>query len=278
MGLSVTVCIAAMCLNCIVTVSDRRLTYSDLIEAPDDATLKAFKLPGDWGLLFAASDLSPVQMLVEDIRARLKPLKDSLTAKTVQEHVREAYRAAHQNQVVDHILGRYGLKSVEDFRRNGFAEFGFEIFSQLVERIEKFDLGVSLLVYGFNDGPQHISNIFAVENPGVIIDHQLEGFGVIGSGSWPALASMTFRGVTGLGSLSEAVYRLCEAKFRAETASGVGRATTVMIFAHDGRMHQLPPGIIDKLREIWDLESKVPVSEEVFSVLGDRRKHLIFDD
>ncbi len=50
-----TICIAALATseNCFVTVSDRRLFYSDDLAASDDAAEKLERLLGDWHVLFA---------------------------------------------------------------------------------------------------------------------------------------------------------------------------------------------------------------------------------
>src|SRR5258708_5790253 len=97
LGLNVTICLALKCWkdNCIVTVSDRRLSYSDYVEATDDATLKAFQLTPGWGLLFSADDVSPITGIIADVRARLRnpdwPKKQVTTLKAVRESIVAAY-------------------------------------------------------------------------------------------------------------------------------------------------------------------------------------------
>jgi hypothetical protein len=55
LGLNVTICLVASSLadNCLVAVSDRRLSYNDDVEAPDNAALKSYGLTRSWGLLFS---------------------------------------------------------------------------------------------------------------------------------------------------------------------------------------------------------------------------------
>lgn len=280
LGLSVTICLAGLCWsdNCIVAVSDRRLSYDDYVEATDDGALKAFQLTLGWGLLFAADDISPIPEIVRDIRARLRPLKDTLTAAIVQDVVCQAYQNAVHTRIVSLYLAKFGIKSVDEFRQTGLKDFGPEIFGQLVEKIEGFGLGVTLLIYGFDDPPEAGGHLFEVRNPGIAISHNMEGFGAIGSGSLLAQGQLTIRGANGLATVKEAIYRLLEAKFSAESASGVGKATTVMVFGVNGKMRQLPPGEIDKLRSVWVGQRQQPLPPEVETILGDRFKKLMETD
>lgn len=60
-----------------------------------------------------------------------------------------------------------------------------------------------------------------------------------GTAVLPPHALLTVAAWVRYGHGSGRIYRLCEAKFCAETATGVGRATTVMVFGANGRMRQL---------------------------------------
>lgn len=48
------------------------------------------------------------------------------------------------------------------------------------------------------------------------------------------------------------IYRLCEAKFCAETAAGVGRSTTVILMSKKSGGRFLPDGSLRKIRGIWE--------------------------
>ncbi len=88
---------------------------------------------------------------------------------------------------------------------------------------------MEFLVFGHGPNSGHI---FSVQNPGVIDDRSIVGFSAIGSGSFLALASLVGSNLPG--TLDETIYSVCDAKFRAESASGVGRDTVLAILHPDG--------------------------------------------
>jgi len=275
MGLSVTVCIAvkAHMDGCIVTVSDKRLSYGDELGAADNAAMKTLPIGNRWGVLWAAEDISPVSDLIKEIHYQLHD-KPNADRATVQEIVAKAYNEAAQRRAADQYLACYGVHSVAEFRKTGLAEFGPELFGQIMEKISSYDLGIQLLVHGFSPPPYHsFMHIFEVRNPGICFDHQVEGYGVIGSGSMLALSSMMSHS-GGFGTIEEAVYRALEAKFMAETASGVGRATTAAIHTPHGHISHVSPGVVDQIRAVWEATRKQEIPDDAWSVLHESLKSL----
>ncbi len=53
------------------------------------------------------------------------------------------------------------------------------------------------------------------------------------------------------GYLEGTIYRLLEAKFSAETATGVGKTTTMTLYNQFGDMSLLDPKELDRVRAIW---------------------------
>ncbi len=275
MGSSVTVCIAvkARMDHCIITVSDKRLSYGDELGAADNAATKAHQIGRRWGILWSADDVSPVNELLREIHYRLHD-KPNADRSLVQEIVCAAYNEAQQKAAVDRYLLRFGIHSVAEFRKTGLAEFGPEMFGQIMGEIGSFDLGVQLLVHGFSPPPfESFLHIFEVRNPGISFDHNLEGYGVIGTGGSLALSSLMIRG-GGFADFDDAVYRALEAKFAAETASGVGRATTVEIHASNGTTTHLPTSAIGELRAVWEAARKEGIPDEASNIIDKHTKAL----
>jgi hypothetical protein len=268
--------------NCIVAVSDRSLAYFDAnatVHARDDAALKAFSLSQSWGLLYAADDISHVTGIVSEARQRLRDSKGSITVGLARTALCEAYRAVADERIVGRYLARYGINTVAEFRQTGFNQFGPEVFKRLADKIDEFDLGVSLLVYGFSDDSTQDAHIFEITNPGDFKDHDIGGLGIIGSGFWPALASLTNHQFSVHDKLPTIVYRLCEAKFFAEESDpAVGKATTVMVFGTNGRMVQLSPADIERLREVWKYERNLVIHTDAWDVLDPRLKSLTSEE
>ena len=62
----------------------------------------------------------------------------------------------------------------------------------------------------------------------------------------------------------DTVWRLCEAKFAAEMASGshIGKETTVLILREDSKFDMISPSSLRKIREVWEKERSAGVSED----------------
>ena len=206
----------------IVTVSDARISHGEAIPAADDGTMKNRKIATTWGMMFAASDATafiPVVSSCYDALAFTGGKGDPLAE---EKQVREAVLAAYEKEFNDRFfrehLARWGYSDISDFRRTGFNDLGKDIYGDYAAKLARFDLGLELLVYGFNQaGNRHI---FEVANPGKILSHNLRGFTAIGSGAWMALAALNRRPLTP--GLPETIWRFLDAKFSSETAAGVG--------------------------------------------------------
>jgi hypothetical protein len=283
LGLSVTICIAAKASfgDIIVTVSDRSLSHGDLVPASDD-TLKAYQLWNSWGLLYSANDIGPVPGIVSAVRTELHPVRENLTVEVVREAFRKAWRKSATERAADRYLARLGFSSIEHFRQIGFHELGEAEFARLSQKIETFDPEISFLVYGFDQDVAHQAHIFEVNTPNdgrdLITDDDIQGFGVIGSGLWPALGVLKSRSVGGLHEADEVAYALCEAKFAAESASGVGKATTIMAFSRSGKNVQFTPAEIEQIRGIWEETRKQIVPDDASTLLLNKLNKLISDE
>ncbi len=159
LGLGVTICIAATTdEGAIVTVSDRMISFGNDVQAPDNAALKALQISQRWGVLYTADDVSPVFPLVRNVRNRLRDIKndpilkglDTINLSLVKKVICQEYTAIFHQQVVERFLLKYGFSELQQFREIGLQQFGETKFLSILEEIDKFDLGVGLLVYGFD--------------------------------------------------------------------------------------------------------------------------------
>lgn len=249
-GCDVTIAIAAIANpdDVIVCVSDRMISFGDNFPAEDNALVKAIYLHDQWTCAFATNRLPFVLPIIQATRARFNdPLKLSWDGREAAEAMASAYSELLQGEFAELYLKRYGYKTVDEFRQNGRADLG-EHFTELCIELDRFDLHTSFLFFG-HDKQKH-ARIFEVDSPGHVIDRNALKFAVIGSGHDMAMASlrwpppMTF-------FLEDTIYRLLEAKFAAETATGVGKMTTVALRNREGRITLLPRSDIDEIREIW---------------------------
>ena len=222
----------------------------------------------------------PFAGIIDDARWRLYDHREALTLELVTDAFRKAWWAYAERSVVDRYLRRLGVESIDEFRRVGLQQFGEAEFARLLDKIEAFDPEVSFLVYGFDQDVAHRAHIFEVGTPGpaqdLITSHDTQGFGVIGSGSSIALGVLTHRAIGSLHDADATAYALCEAKFAAESAMGVGRTTTLMAFSKNGEMVQFTPGEIEKLRGIWEEMKKNALPDEAGTLLSSKLNRLIF--
>jgi hypothetical protein len=126
------------------------------------------------------------------------------------------------------------------------------------------------------------SHVFEVRHPDadqgwdLLVDHDIEDYAIIGSGAWSAMASLAPRGGKVFTDAVTAIYRCCEAKFCAETASGVGQSTTVMIHrpskVSDGsyRTRTLTQANVNQLRQIWKDDRDRPIPDQANYLIQDR--------
>jgi hypothetical protein len=241
----------------IVTVSDKRITWSDTgSPADDEAVFKAAKIGTRWGMLFAATDVRPMSFIRWEIANRLLPYKPDEDAPTVRQACEEAYRSVFANYFFAERLSRYGFKSMDDFKENGLRVFGPNLLAKFSKQIDSYTLGIDLLVFGFTPGPPFGDfHIFEVNNPGVANDCNMFGYGIIGSGHDQALTTLLrkpFKAPT----VSNAIWRLCDAKFSAETSNGVGKETNVMIAFEDGKLGMLAAACLKDIRAAWEKDRR----------------------
>jgi hypothetical protein len=243
----------------IVTVSDRMISYGDITQAEDDAALKASKIAEGWGVMFAGNDARLFLPFVDKALLRLcggNYRTEKYSAANIKKELGTAYQELFDEQFSSRFLSRLGIQNIETFRKNGLSELGSDVFGEIYHELSKFDLGIQFLCHGHDSiGTPHI---FEVTGPNDVIDHDLLKYAVIGSGYWMATASLRRRPLSR--ELMPTIYRLLEAKFSAETASGVGRSTTIFVFKKNGEYESIHREITQKIREIWQqtLEPEAP--------------------
>jgi hypothetical protein len=178
----------------------------------------------------------------------------------------QAYRDRFAELITGKYLSRYGFSSLDEFRKGGRDQLGDHVFSGLCDEIDRFDLETDFIVYGFSR--RGMSRMFEVKNPGYSTNRDALGYWAVGSGSVMALASLTGRKFQQV-SIPEVIYRLCEAKFCAETASGVGKDTFVVVTnKHEQQAVIRSDEVIKHLRSIWDRTRNVQPAE-AFELIKD---------
>lgn len=221
----VTVCIAAICDlgETIVSASDTMLSLPDI--AGDSAVVKGIHLIGTWAAMYSSDDVACVDPILRRVVHALEAQQQPLYVDTVKDVFRRICLDELQRERELRILSPLGL-TMERFVTEGRQLFGEDRFTQLQQRIEEMTLACEFLVHGF-DG-HNDAHVFHVEETGRV-SRELSriGFGAIGSGAPYAMGSLLSHSYTPDQPSPLAIYRVCAAKFAAESAHGVGRNTVL---------------------------------------------------
>jgi Proteasome subunit len=247
-----------------VAASDRMISSGGIIRAADNGTLKARKIAKTWALMFAADDANLFLPVVTTASASLKEKGQFFDLHTVQDIILTTYMGVFDAEVTSHYLNRYNIASITAFRDSGLSKFGQDRFNSICDAIDRFDLGLVLLVYGYDTAKQ--PHIFEVSNPGKITNHDLLGYAAIGSGSYTATAALRRKKLPY--ELNETVYRVLEAKFSAETAPGVGRSITLLTMNQDGKDGTIGYGSLEAIKEVWAKTLEEPEPPEAISIIS----------
>lgn len=249
-GVKVTVCIAAVANygQAIVIATDQMLTMG--WAKSDESTLKILGIHPYWAVMYAGN-MEHVAPVLRSIQQQLEAKGQDPTYTDVEQAVVKAYQDRLREERTNAVLGGYGL-TVEEFLAGGPQRFGDTIYSQWKAKMDEVTLGspdgLSLLVAGY-DGNRG-AHIFSIEHPGIVKNHDIQGFWAIGSGAYGALSSLFFHSYNKRILPEATIYHVAAAKFMAEeSSSDVGKMTSLLIIEWD------PPG------GVMDLEGKVRVRE-----------------
>ena len=256
-----TVCIAAISEptvgnEYIVSASDRMVSMSGYFSG-DDIVRKVDPIAYGWISMIAGNDVSPAVPILARITEQSNEESHDDTLKEMAEVFKTAYKAERLQMIEDEILSPIGF-TWQTFRTDAKDQMTDRTFERLVDGISNFELDVTFLVSGFDT--EGVSHIFTVCNPGKCEYYEKIGFWAIGSGQHQAIASMFANHYNRHASLEDCIAHVLAAKLAAESASGVGKETWLMVTS--GKMRALSVHIsretIEAFRASWDRLPKIP--------------------
>lgn len=242
-----TVGIVAQCFRekCLVGVVDSMLSMPDM--SADRLAIKNFSIGHSWLCMFSANDLSPVNAIHNAVRSEIH---GDIDLDGIVAVFQSAFRKELVKKAENSVLAPFSM-NMTDFRQNGLANFGPEIFSRSFYQIEQLSLEATFLVYGFDAKEE--PHIFTIQNKGEVSYFDQPGFWAIGTGQTSALGSLF--GISGspinYHSSENILYLLCKAKFAAESAPGVGHNTHAIIIKSDKSRLVIFNEQIEELRTFW---------------------------
>jgi hypothetical protein len=268
-----TVCIAALADvgQSLVLACDGKLSAESF--SADDVAMKMYPLTPQqfqWWALVAGS-IAHVIPVLERAEHKLIHLTDaSNTRETVERAVLESYQEVRKQLAEDEVLSPVGM-SWE------LLSASPSLMPTVSEKLAQVNLGCEFLIAGFDwSGSGYISSI---ANPGTVKNHNMCGYEAIGTGSYSALAALMHHSVNQEMGLARVLYHVCEAKFMAESADGVGKTTHVKVAWGKTKMDasELSQGFIAGLRNAWEKEGRPRVPSGLLAEIdGHIRKHPAF--
>jgi ATP-dependent protease HslVU (ClpYQ) peptidase subunit len=245
-GFGMTVCIAAHCFReqCFVMMTDMMITTADM--SSDMATMKNRAVGDSWLAMFAGSDISLVDPILDRVNELVQSEQKPESAVSVRNAFTKAYQEQITTQAENEILKPIGY-TFEEFKKDGLIQLGSEHFSRLLYQIQELTVDVEFLVAGF-DSTHHL---FIVSAPGKIADYSPLGFWAIGSGQTNALGSLFNCQGLFAADMATVMYRVCEAKFNSENAAGVGKKSIMTVLRMNGVRHNILAQVND-FRPIWE--------------------------
>jgi hypothetical protein len=244
-----------------------------MVSAPtttiDHAVVKADFIGPTCLALWAGDDITSVPPIIRQANGHIptdaKTYHEMVDVSFVAQALATAYEHERRERARATVLSVYDL-DVPRFLAKGKSLFGESDFSLLQQKLEQVQLGVTFLVCGFI---QSDIALFTVGDGGVLHFNK-PGWWAIGSGDHQAISSIAFRGHNTTKPLAEALYTLCEAKFRAEAATGVGRTTSVGVLSRETMGPLLVSNDhVAQVREAWEREGKPPIPADALTALRE---------
>lgn len=249
-GFGMTVCIAAITAeNEIVAASDHMLSMAGGDFTAESATLKDRGLNADWTILFAGNDIGVIPGVFRRITSGIGKWEELVDVGVLARVLGEAFQAERLARAVELYLTPNNT-TLDELYRSGPKKFGHAGSAVLRERIEHHKLDCEFLVFGF-DGHSletRAAHLLHLADPGIVKEYDMPGYWAIGTGAYLALSTLAGRQHSFLSRLPTVVYDVCEAKFAAESAFGVGRETFVTITDPARRWRVFEPTQIQMVR------------------------------
>lgn len=243
--MEMTVCLAALCESdgnqLAVIASDRMVTLGNLIEFEHASPKMAY--PSAQSIALIAGDTLMGTRLAKEVETALTGTNPRIS--DIASALGEKYTAKRQEAMEHAVLRPRGL-DLNSFY-GAHATLNQQITMMLDNALSEFNLGVELLLAGVDGDGAHV---FSIHNPGgPEMQHDVIGYGAIGSGAIHAHQSLIGFGHHAGASFRDTLFRVYASKRRSEVAPGVGHETDVIVVTQTSRFHL----DTDQVKELSDL-------------------------
>lgn len=242
-----TVCLAALCKDgddpLVVVAADRMVTLGGFIEF-EHAVPKMAPAASGFAIAMVAGDTLTGTRLAREVSDQLT---GTPTVMEIAQRLAAQYDTTRRQRIEEQVLAARGLDFSTFYA--GHASFNPQITVMIDQQITQFNLGVELLLGGFDSSGAHI---YSVHNPGrPEMLHDVIGYAAIGSGAIHSLQAFIGFGHSSTAEFHQTVFRAYAAKRRAEVAPGVGLDTDMALVSAAG-IQWVTAEQLDQLRDIYE--------------------------
>jgi 20S proteasome alpha/beta subunit len=254
-----TVCIAAICSHggtpVIVGATDRLITYGDFMEYPRHDP-KNYRLATHTVALTAGSPQDH-----NSIIARTLPRipQAGPTVEQIATLYAEEFANLRRLEAERKYLTPRGLSAWTFLNR--ITNLSPDIAEDLSQKMEKEELGSSAIIAGIDERGPHL---FLVQDPGVVVQYDYDGWLAIGSGAEHADLLFISEKYHPNCTLDEAFLLTYLAKKRADITPGVGVDTDLFWIAPDLQFQRLTPEH-EMVKLVRDLHEAITKQQEELS-------------
>jgi 20S proteasome alpha/beta subunit len=143
-------------------------------------------------------------------------------------------------------------------------------FQRILFEMSAASVDASFLVFGYDN--QKMPHIFTVKEKGEVEYFDMSGFWASGSGQTAALGALSSKNHSRFNSYKRVLLNMCEAKFAAEAAPGVGQESFVVVVHPDGSHFTLYN--IGLMRKAYERARRKPVTKSQMNAVEALLKNL----
>lgn len=234
----------------IVLVNDAKVALGST--SADKAVMKNEPLIGRYAVLIAGNDVARAQPVIERTRAHFPKLNIALSPTEISEALFEEC-VKERNKVAEaSVLRRHGF-TWEQFTTQGKNLCTDAVYYDIQAELGRVDLSLDFIIAGFDEKKR--PHIRATNWNTPPEDYTTLGFYAIGSGAPAAISSLAhaveYLGFQRWSDTGEVLYHVLAAKFMAEAAQDVGKATWAMAIGAEGHRHLSALGADEFVRKQW---------------------------
>jgi 20S proteasome alpha/beta subunit len=263
----VTICIAAIAAGNpgqephIVTVSDTKV--SGAIISADSLTVKVEPFHKEWFAMMAG-DLGQCVPIIEKAAGYFAGRANKLST------ARKVFKRGFSQHLVemqeDAALSRYDM-TMKEFIRTGKKRLSERMLESIRKQIEETKTGCEFIVAGFDSLKR--PHLFHITEEGKDIVCDKPGYCAIGSGKWVAETILYSLKQSIDRTFAETIFNVCAAKFMAEQADGVGKASYLVAKKAGSTSFHYVFGMTEAIRDAWERVGCPRIPEGIISTISN---------